>query len=156
MDLSRQFCYNGSKLGFNKRVGQLATPGKNPYRLPADIGFTREDHMANRLKFQLPDRAHDTAWDPEKALATALTEKMEFLDQHPQHRDFQQEIDRLLDKAGAPENRMTVLAMLMEGKLLDLRTQLQKLNRIVLKSGIKPNTKGYFYTNPNLTKISNN
>jgi hypothetical protein len=112
--------------------------------------------MANRLKLQLPDRAYDAPWNPEKALADALAEKMEFLDQHPEYRGFQKEIDRLLDKAGTPENRMTVLAMLMEGKLVELHQQLQKLNSALLKTGAKPAADRYLYTNPNLARISNN
>ncbi len=112
--------------------------------------------MANRLRLQLSDRAHDAPWNPEEALATALAEKMAFLDQHPEYREFQKEIDRLLDKAGTPENRMTVLAMLMEGKLLELHQQLQKLNSILLKAGLKPSNERHLYTNSNLTKISNN
>lgn len=112
--------------------------------------------MANRLKLQLPDRAHDAPWDPEKALAAALAEKMEFLDQHPEHREFQQEIDRLLDKAGTPENRMSVLAMLMETKLVELHRQLRELNHILLKSEAKKSIDNSFYTPPELITMSNN
>lgn len=36
------------------------------------------------------------------------------------------------------ENRMAVLAMLMEGKLLELHQQLQKLNGILIRAGVKP------------------
>lgn len=112
--------------------------------------------MANRIKLGLPDRGHDTPWNPEKALAIALAEKMEFLEQHPEYREFQQEIDRLLDKAGSSENRMTILAMLMEGKLVELHQQLQKLNKLLLKSGAKPDVNRYLHINSNLVRISNN
>ena len=112
--------------------------------------------MANRLRLQLSDRAHDAPWNPEEALAAALAEKMEFLNQHPEYREFQQEIDRLLDNAGTPENRMTVLAMLMEGKLIELHQQLHKLNGILLNAGVKPSNNRHLYTDTNFTRISNN
>lgn len=112
--------------------------------------------MANRLRIELPDRGHDAPWNPEKALAIALADKMAFLDQHPEYREFQREIDRLLDKAGNSENRMTVLAMLMEGKLVELHQQLQKLNKLLIKSGIKPDVNRYLHTNSDLVRISNN
>ncbi|MGD8833830.1 MAG: hypothetical protein PVJ84_01765 [Desulfobacteraceae bacterium] len=112
--------------------------------------------MANRMKFGLPDRGHETPWNPEKALAIALAEKMEFLNRYPKYLEFQKEIDRLLDKAGNPENRMTVLAMLLEGKLIDLHQQLQKLNKLLLKSGAKPDVDRHSITNSNLSRISYN
>lgn len=94
--------------------------------------------MANRLRLTLSEKRHDAPWNPETALAQALAEKAEFLNQHPEHQEFQNEIDRLLDKAGNMENRMAVLAMLMEGKLIELHQQLQKLNSILTKAGAKP------------------
>ena len=112
--------------------------------------------MANRLKIELSDRGHDAPWNPERALAIALAEKMEFLEQHPEYREFQKEIDRLLDKAGNSKNRMTILAMLMEGKLVELHQQLQKLNKLLLKSGAKPDVYRYLHLNSNLVRISNN
>lgn len=112
--------------------------------------------MANRLRLQLPQRHHDAPWNPETALANALNERTEFLNQHPQYLALQSDIDQLLDKAGSPENRMTVLAMLMEGKLIELHHQLKKLNQILLKTGAKPDLKKYLKANPSLMRISNN
>lgn len=88
--------------------------------------------MANKLKLQVPQREHDVPWNPEKALAEALTEKAEFLKRHPNYLKYQKEIDRILDKAGSSENRMIVLAMLLEGKLVELHKQFQNLNSVFL------------------------
>ena len=97
--------------------------------------------MANRLRLTLPQRHLDAAWNPEAALAQALAEKAKFLNKHPEYLEFQNEIDRLLDKAGGMENRMAVLAMLMEGKLIELHQQLQKLNGILTQAGTRPESK---------------
>ena len=60
--------------------------------------------------------------------------KADFLSKHPKHKKFQIEIDGILDKAGSADNRMTVLAMLMEGKLIELQSELKKLNAILLRT----------------------
>lgn len=88
--------------------------------------------MANKLRLQVSQRGHDVPWNPEKALTEALAERAEFLKQHPKFLKFQKEIDRVLDKAGNSENRMIVLAMLMEGKLVELHKQFQNLNSVLL------------------------
>jgi hypothetical protein len=72
------------------------------------------------------------AWDPDQKLAEALEQRARFLDQYPQYQPFQNEIDTILDKAGSPENRMTVLALLIEAKLIELNTELKHLNKILL------------------------
>jgi ubiquinone biosynthesis protein UbiJ len=87
--------------------------------------------MTNKLKLQVHQCGHHIPWNSEKALAEALTERAEFLKQHPKLLKFQNEIDRLLDKAGSSENRMIVLAMLMEGNVLELHKQFQNLKRIL-------------------------
>ncbi len=90
--------------------------------------------MGHKLHLKrLPGPANQN-WDPNQLLAEALAEKAEFLLKHPRHRKFQNEIDRILEKAGSPENRMTVLAMLMEGKLIELHQELKKLNAIFLRA----------------------
>lgn len=88
--------------------------------------------MTNKLKLQLPQGKHDAPWNPEKALAEALAERAEFLERHPDCLKFQKEIEQLLDKAGSSENRMIVLAMLMEGKLVELHHQFLNLHNILL------------------------
>ena len=68
---------------------------------------------------------------PNKTLAEAIAERDRFLEQYPQMNTYQNEIDRMLDKAGPQENRFAVLAMLMEGKLAELGVQLQQLKFIL-------------------------
>ena len=94
--------------------------------------------MAHQLTMHVRADNLKQAWNPSEALAEAMAERAQFLNKHPQYRSFQREIDRLLEKAGHSENRMTVLAVLMEAKLVELHTQLKKLNAILVsinKSG---------------------
>ena len=60
----------------------------------------------------------------------ALEERDSFLENHPNLKEFQKEIDRLLQNAGSFENRMAVLGILMGAKLKDLQLQLCKLESI--------------------------
>jgi hypothetical protein len=68
---------------------------------------------------------------PNRALVEALAERDRFLEQYPKMNTYQNEIDRMLDKAGPQENRFAVLAMLMEGKLAELDTELRRLSLIL-------------------------
>lgn len=77
------------------------------------------------------NRPSATDWHPNEALAEALAERDRFLEQYPKMHAYQNEIDRMLDNAGPQENRFAVLAMLMEGKLAELDTQLQRLSLIL-------------------------
>lgn len=54
----------------------------------------------------------------------ARKEREYLLKKRPHLRKYQEEIDRRLQNAGSPENRMAVLGIMMEGKLTDLREQL--------------------------------
>lgn len=87
--------------------------------------------MANRFHITRPHQSAGT-WDADQALDRALAERDRFLAQYPKYRAFQNEIDGILDKAGSSENRMAVLALLMESKLIELHGQLQHLNRILM------------------------
>jgi hypothetical protein len=88
--------------------------------------------MAHRFKLNIPaQRTPAGSWDPEQRLAQALREREIFLENKPQHLKLQHEIDQLLEKAGTAENRMAVLAILMEGKMIELHSQLQRLSHIV-------------------------
>jgi hypothetical protein len=88
--------------------------------------------MGRKLYLKRQSAAASQDWNPEQVLAEALAEKADFLLKHPQHLEFQDEIEGILEKAGSSENRMTVLAMLMEGKLIELHGELKKLNKILL------------------------
>jgi hypothetical protein len=90
--------------------------------------------MARKLKLQTSFIKTRAPWDAEQTLAEALAERAQFLENHPQYKPFQIQIDRMLDKAGNAEARMTVLAILMEAKLIELRGQFKHLNRILLKT----------------------
>lgn len=72
-----------------------------------------------------------TAKKMEKAIAKAIAERDLFLKCHPQYLLYQREIDRILDKAGPPEKRLAVLAMLMEGKLYEMQNHLMRLSGIL-------------------------
>ena len=112
--------------------------------------------MANKVSLPSLQGRHDVPWNPEAALARALAGKMAFLKQNPEYREYQKEIDRLLVKAGSMENRMAVLAMLMEGNLIELHQQLQKLNAILTNAGVKPDLKYLLNSKPYRYPISNN
>jgi hypothetical protein len=92
--------------------------------------------MARRLEVKTKRSFTDMHWEPERALATALAQRSRFLEEHPQHRKFQAEIDRVLEKAGTGENRIAVLAFMMESKLIDLHRHLQHLNGILLRNNV--------------------
>ncbi len=89
--------------------------------------------MGREIKFNQPHRAEPESWDSEQALVRALYERDRFLEMNPQYMDFQREIDYIMSKAGNTENRMTVLAMLMEEKMGQLNKQFQKLSRVLLE-----------------------
>ena len=64
-------------------------------------------------------------------LQHALGKRDRFLKRNPHLRPLQAEIDCLLDKSGNNEGRMAVLGTLMQGKLLDLQKELNKLSNIL-------------------------
>ena len=66
------------------------------------------------------------------------------LEEYPDLREYQKEIDRCLDNAGGAENRMAVLAVMIEAKLKELQDELLHLSGVlhavrqpVLSSGTK-------------------
>jgi hypothetical protein len=59
---------------------------------------------------------------------TALQERDRLLKEHPELKEFQKKIDRCLDNAGGPENRMAVLGIMIEAKLKELRDELSHLS----------------------------
>ncbi len=88
--------------------------------------------MAQMLKLKTTCNAIDAHWNPEQVLAEALAERAEFLETYPQYKPFQLKIDRMMDKAGNRQARMAVLAIMIEGKLVELHGQLRQLNRILI------------------------
>ena len=107
--------------------------------------------MASKFKLEIAPEIRPKTWNPEKALADALAERDLFLETYPKYKPFQKEINKMLDKAGSRENRMAVLAVLMEAKMLELHKQLKELNAILIRaSGQKrPQSKIYRLTSSN-------
>lgn len=70
-------------------------------------------------------------------LQKALAEREAFLRRHPRHRAYQAEIDRILDKSGNINGRLASLSLLMQGKLLEMKNELMKLNRL-LQDRVRP------------------
>ena len=87
--------------------------------------------MAHHLEIRKHSNATLPAWDPDRLLADALADRARFLERYPQYREYQRQIDDMLDRAGSPENRMAVLALLMEAKLIEMHDQLKDLNRLL-------------------------
>jgi len=62
---------------------------------------------------------------------TAREERDRLLDEYPNLREFQKQIDRCLDNAGNSENRMVVLGIMIEAKLKELREELAHLSSLM-------------------------
>jgi dsDNA-specific endonuclease/ATPase MutS2 len=59
------------------------------------------------------------------------------LKENPGLKEYQKEIDRCLDNAGSAENRMAVLAVMIEAKLKELQDELSHLS-FVLQEIVTP------------------
>jgi hypothetical protein len=66
-----------------------------------------------------------------RTLDEALAKREEYLAENPHLREYQSEINRILDNSGDTAARMEVLGMLMQGKLLELQSELQKLKEAI-------------------------
>ena len=89
--------------------------------------------MAFKFRLQIAPEKRPENWNPEKTLADALAERDHFLKNHPKYQALQKDINKMLDKAGSPDNRMAVLAVLMEAKLLELQKELRHLNAVLIR-----------------------
>ncbi len=65
----------------------------------------------------------------------ALKERDRLLEIYPDLREYQKEIDRCLDNAGSAENRMAVLAVMIEAKLKELQDELSHLSFVLQEIG---------------------
>jgi len=72
-----------------------------------------------------------TAPDMPSPLEAALAERERFLNENPEMRAYQEEIDTILDKSGDSRGRMAVLGTLLQGKLLEMQRELYKLTMIL-------------------------
>jgi dsDNA-specific endonuclease/ATPase MutS2 len=61
----------------------------------------------------------------------AQKERNRLLEEYPDLREYQKEIDRCLDNAGSVENRMAVLAVMIEAKLKELQDELSHLSFVL-------------------------
>ncbi len=66
-------------------------------------------------------------------LEEALKAREQFLKEHPHLQSFQEEMDRILEKTVGFENRMSVLAFMIQIKLYALRDSIAKLRPASLK-----------------------
>jgi hypothetical protein len=70
----------------------------------------------------------------EERLRQAISARDRFLESHPHLQAYQVEIDRLLDGSGSSQGRMAVLGTLMQGKLLEMQKELNKLAGILAEA----------------------
>ena len=89
--------------------------------------------MGNRLGII---RKHNHLGDDElqELGKTALRERDALLEARPELKEFQEEIDRILNNAGGSENRMAVLAVMMEASLKALQEKILLLSSICSKN----------------------
>jgi hypothetical protein len=85
--------------------------------------------MGNRLSIVRKDNrlGNQELQDLGKA---ALRERDALLEERPDLMEFQEEIDRILNNAGGFENRMAVLAVMMEANLKELQKQISRLSSV--------------------------
>jgi hypothetical protein len=67
-------------------------------------------------------------------LRQALANRDRFLEQNPHLHAYQAEIDRVLDASGNHQGRVAVLGTLMQGKLLEMQKELNKLSDVMLEA----------------------
>jgi hypothetical protein len=87
--------------------------------------------MDYRGKLYQKKASQPSSWDHEKALAEALANRSRFLEMHPKYREFQSDIDQMLEKSGSRSNRMVVLSMLIECKLVEMSHEFKKIKGIL-------------------------
>jgi hypothetical protein len=69
----------------------------------------------------------------QEMLEEALRAREQFLKEQPHLQPFQDEIDRILEKTVGFENRMSVLALMIEAKLYELKEAFANLHSVALK-----------------------
>jgi len=60
-------------------------------------------------------------------LQAAIDARDRYLANHPHLAAYQAEIDRIMDNSGNREGRMAVLGTLIQGKMLEMKNELEKL-----------------------------
>lgn len=67
-------------------------------------------------------------------LEKAIAERDKFLEDHPNMKEYQKEIDETLDKC-REEDRFAVIAMMLSGKLVELQNETINILTKVVGSG---------------------
>ncbi|MGA8179865.1 MAG: hypothetical protein WB792_07375 [Desulfobacterales bacterium] len=86
--------------------------------------------MGNRLNVDKKNSMLSTS-DLIEMGKEARKERDRLLKEYPDLREYQKEIDRCLDNAGSNENRMAVLAVMIEAKLKELQDELSHLSIVL-------------------------
>lgn len=68
------------------------------------------------------------------SIQKAVEARDAFLEKHPHLKQYQQEIDSILDKC-KPEDRFTVISLLMSGKMVELQNHMADLVTMVTENG---------------------
>ena len=68
------------------------------------------------------------------SIQKAIEARDEFLRKHPHLKQYQEEIDSILDKC-KPEDRFTVISLLMSGKMVELQNHMANLVTMVTDNG---------------------
>ena len=68
------------------------------------------------------------------SLQKAIEARNAFLEERPHLKQYQQEIDSILDKC-KPEDRFTVISLLMSGKMVELQNHMADLVTMVTENG---------------------
>lgn len=100
------------------------------------VSAKQTDKMGNRLSIHKKSSILSTRELLEMG-KEARKERDRLLKEYPELREYQKEIDRCLDNAGGTENRMAVLAVMIEAKLKELQDELTHLS-VVLKEIVSP------------------
>lgn len=90
--------------------------------------------MADRIWFKSPKHTGQSSESCEQRLADALKARDELLKERPSLQAYQAEIDRTLQNVIGHEERMAVLAMMMEAKIRELGDSLGQLLSVTNKA----------------------
>lgn len=89
--------------------------------------------MAERIWFQTPKNIGRSSVSCERRLAEAIEARDRLLKERPSLQAYQAEIDRALQNVIGYEDRMTVLGVMMEGKLRELGDSFAALQAVTHK-----------------------
>ena len=92
------------------------------------------DSKAPSATFDLSGKTESVKDEQLKQMGVEAEKELEeFLNKKPELRKFQKKIDRLMIDAGSFDKRMTVLGIMMEANLKELKNQLTELSEEIEK-----------------------